>query len=183
MRRSERKIRRRRIKALETLGIQWGTITFMAILVVIGIFQVDKFQMTKVIGPLADCASISIEISNYREDEYVNRGYIDTTSISNHITKLMEERREKYYNNSDAVISFVTTQHALVKIPFALMAIVIVIAVTLFPIVFLWEVYKHYWREFRRRWRRINESSAKPKVVQNHNDDYFDFAQGIEVIE
>jgi multisubunit Na+/H+ antiporter MnhC subunit len=163
MRRSERKIRRKRINAIQDLAIQWGIMAFMSILVLIGIFQVDKFQMTKVIGPLANGASISIEISNCREDEYVNCGHIDTTSISNQITKLMEERREKYYNNSDAVISFVTTQHALVKMPFFLLAVIIVIAVTAFPVAFLWEVYKHYWREFRRRWRRINESSAKPK--------------------
>lgn len=183
MRRSERKIRRKRINAIKTLAIQWGTMAFMSILVFIGIFQVDKFQMTRVIAPLADCASISAAISNLREDEYVNRGYIDTTNISNNITQLMNERREKYYNSQDTVVSFVTTQHALIKIPFFLLAVIIVIAVTVFPVVFLWEVYKHYWREFRRRWRRINESSAKPKVVQNNNDDYFDFAQGIEVIE
>ncbi len=190
MRRSERKIRRKKVRALRDLTIQWGTMTFMAILVFIGIFQVDKFQITRVIGPLFDCACISSEISSLREDEYKYIGYTDMTNISNQITKLMEDRRTRYYNSSDEVVSFVTTQHALVKIPMFLMALAIVIVVTAFPIIFLYNVYLHYWREFRRRWRKINESSAKKpkrelKIVhfENHSDDYYDYAQGIENIE
>lgn len=198
MKKSERKKRRKRARALKDLTMQWGTMTFMAVLVLIGIFQVDKFQVKRVIGPLFDCACISSEISSLREDEYKYIGYTDMTNISNQITKLMEERRTKYYNSQDPVVSFVTTQFSLVKFMFLILALGIVIAVTAFPIIFLWEVYRYYWREFRRRWRRINEQKPKPKqeeaeaetevelkIVEfkDYQDDYYDYAQGIENIE
>ena len=93
-------------------------------------------------------------------------------------------------------MSFVTTQFSLVKFMFLILALGIVIAVTAFPIIFFWEVYRYYWREFRRRWRRINEQKPKPKqeeaeteaelkIVEfkDYQDEYYDYAEGVENIE
>ena len=91
MKKSERKRRRKRARALKDLAIQWGTMTFMAVLVFIGVFHVDKFQVKRVIWPLVDCAMISDDINYYRDIEYTESGYTDTTSASNAIMRLMEE--------------------------------------------------------------------------------------------
>lgn len=198
MKKSERKRRRKRARALKDLAIQWGTMTFMAVLVLIGIFQVDKFQVKRVIWPLVDCAFISDDINYYRDIEYTDRGYTDTTPASDAIMRLMEERRTKYYNSPDTVVSFVTTQFSLVKVVFLILAIGIVVVVTAFPIIFIWEVYRYYWRDFKRRWRKINEQKLKPKqeeaetetevelkIVEfkDYQDEYYDFVEGVENIE
>ena len=196
MKKSERKRRRKRARALKDLAIQWGTMTFMAVLVFIGVFHVDKFQVKRVIWPLVDCAMISDDINYYRDIEYTESGYTDTTPASNAIMRLMEERRTKYYNSQDPVVSFVTTQFSLVKFVFLILALGIVVAVTAFPIIFLWEVYRYYWRDFKRRWRRINEQKPKPKqeeaeaetelkIVEfkDYQDEYYDYAEGVENIE
>ena len=176
-----KKIKRRKEKAVEILGTRLLIITFMAVLVVSGIYHFDKFQISKVIVPLVDIAFISNDISHYKELEAVNRGYIDTTHFSEQITKLTQERRDNYYNSSDETISWVTRQHALIKILFWFIAVALVIIVTGFPLLVLFSFYQEAFKRFTRSWRRINEDARVKKYSEN--TEYLDFARSIKRIQ
>jgi hypothetical protein len=166
----------KRKRVLGTLLTRWVTITFMGLLVVTGIFQFDKYQATKVIGPLVDLFFYSNDITYYKELEATNNGYIDTTKFSDRIEELTQERRDKYYNSSDKAISYVTSQNALVKLFFGLMSVILVGIVTLFPLLILWGLYSETYKSFIKHWRRINEVDVK-KFERNKN--YREFAQSI----
>jgi len=174
------KKRKRRQKAIGILGTRLFIITFMAMLVFSGIYHFDKYQFTKVIAPITDIAFISNDISHYKELESVNRGYIDTTHFSEQITKLTQERRDNYYNSPDKAISFVTRQHALIKLMFWFLAVALVIIVTGFPMLVLYSFYQEAFKRFRRSWKRINEDK---KNKSSSNIDYFEFARSIKRIQ
>jgi len=170
----------KRKRVLGTLLTRWVTITFMGLLVVTGIFQFDKYQATKVIGPLVDLFFYSNDITYYKELEATNRGYTDTTKFSEKIEKLTQERRDKYYNSSDKAISYVTSQNALVKLFFGLMSVILVVIVTLFPLLILWGLYSETYKSFIKHWRRINEVDVK-KLERHRN--YREFAKSVKSIQ
>lgn len=170
----------KRKRVLGTLLTRWVTITFMGLLVVTGIFQFDKYQATKVIGPLVDLFFYSNDITYYKELEATNRGYTDTTKFSEKIEKLTQERRDKYYNSPDKAISYVTSQNALVKLFFGLMSVILVVIVTLFPLLILWGLYSETYKSFIKHWRRINEVDVK-KLERHRN--YREFAKSVKSIQ
>ena len=173
-----KKIERRK-KAIKIFLTRWLVITFMGLLVVTGIFQFDKYQATKVIAPLLDLAFISNDISYYKELEATNRGYTDTTKYSIEIEKLTQERRDNYYNSSDKAISFVTRQHAIIKVLFGFIAVILVVIVTFFPLLVLWSFYDDAFRRLMNSWKRINEDAKKFSMYES----YRKFSNSIKSIQ
>jgi hypothetical protein len=175
----------RRKNALQLLAIRWGLITFIALLTISGIYHFDKFQATRVVGPLVELSLLNDEIRYYIDLESTLQGYKDNTEYSNKIRELNAERRDNFYNSDDEVISFVSRSFALFKIFYFLCALALMIVVTIFPLMILYGFYWNSFKRFRRTWKRINQSKRKngngTKIARL--SDYRRFEAGIENIQ
>ena len=177
--------RERRKNALQLLAIRWALVTIIALLTLSGIYHFDRFQITKVIKPLIELYWLNDDIKCNVEMEANLQGQQDNTEYSQRIIELSVERRDKYYNNEDAVIAYVCKSFSLVKIFYFLCAIALIVVLTILPLIILFGIYWNVYRRFKKTWARIKEHSKKmngsgPKVERF--SDYCQFDDSIKSI-
>lgn len=151
--------------AIKVLLVRWGLLTIITLLTLSGIYHFDKFQGTRVFGPLVNLWLINDEIVNNKELEAKYVGYTDTTKYSDRIRELTKERQDEFYNSEDEVIAYISTRPAIVKLLIGLVSFLLIIIVTFFPLLILFGMYYEHWDRFKRNWRKC----SKHKVA-NHVD-------------
>jgi hypothetical protein len=176
----------RKKRAIGLLAQRWFLITIIAVLTISGIYQFDKFQATKVAGPLIELGWINDEIRYCIGQEATLQGYVDNTEYSNRIRELFQEREENFYHNEDEVIAFVSTSFSLLKILYFLGSIISMLLVTVFPLLILYGFYWNAFYRFKKSWKRIKERQARIKAERLEREkavrkgkvkDFFDYAQ------
>jgi flagellar basal body-associated protein FliL len=164
-----RSIKERKKKAIGLLAQRLLMITFIAVLALSGVWHFDKFQATKVVGPLIGLELLNADIRYEIEQEATLNGYTDTTGISNRIQEMFDERREEYYNNEDEVISFVTSSFSLLKILYFLISLFLIIAVTGMALIMFYGFYWQVIHRFKRSWKRIKEREKEERKEQRRS--------------
>lgn len=154
----------KRKNAIKTLMVRWGLITIIALLTLSGIYHFDKFQGTRVFGPLVELWLINDEIVNNKEMEAKYVGYTDTTKYSDRIRELTKERQDKFYNSEDEVIAYVSTRPAIVKLLIGLLSIILMVIVTFLPLLILFGMYYEHWDRFKRKWQKASKTTAARHV-------------------
>ncbi len=158
--------RARRKKAIKLLVIRFLTITLIAGLTAIGIYQFDKFQCTRVIKPLYQLFCINDSIKYYKQQESLYQGFKDNTEYSNKIRELTQERRDNFYHSEDRVVAFITQKNSLIKFIILILAVVAIIFITIFPIIILLALYDMILQKFKRAWQRTNTIEYKGSIIK-----------------
>lgn len=97
---------------------------------------------------------INSEIRSEQDYAGTLQGYTDTTKFNERIEELFEERREKYYESDNILVSKFSTQSALVKFSLFIVAVFVVVLFIAIVIVMIINALKAFWRFLARPFRR-----------------------------